>query len=108
VAVPVAHTEGCAAHACVAALGGDADVSSVRTTTTPRAARSLSHVELVAKAGSKGFADEAALAAAQKDALKLGRAFLVCHGCLLIPGSLRGNLSCSTVRRFSSPSQLIP
>lgn len=33
---------------------------------------SPTHVELVAKSGSKGFADEAALAAAQKDALKLG------------------------------------
>jgi len=32
----------------------------------------VTQVELVAKAGTRGFADEAALGAAQKDALKLG------------------------------------
>jgi hypothetical protein len=38
----------------------------------------VTQVELVAKAGTRGFADEAALGAAQKDALKLGNVVRAC------------------------------
>lgn len=50
--------------------------------------RSPTQVELVAKAGTKGFTDEAALAAAQKDTLKLGNV-VRCVGTWSIGGEER-------------------
>ena len=65
-----------AAAAAVAVAAAEVQDSETATplTAATAAAAAKRQVELVAKAGTRGFPDDAALAAAQKNALKLGMA----------------------------------